>query len=144
MQWGYAQVMFNAIVMACSAGVVAVGYFYSEEHGLIIDVDKRGEKVYSSSLLSSGSNDAFIVRLGFVSFIVSATVALVALVRRRAVRTLKWIYAANVAFLVFVMWSVNLDVPVLRSIQLGDHLLLAGWIVAAFPLPFFRWAGSRG
>ncbi len=128
--------MPRVLVLVCSVAAAAIGWLYSEERGLILDVAASGEKIYSSSLQSSGSDDAFLVRIGFASFTVSALVALLATWRAGAARALGWVYVANVAFLAFVMWLVNLDVAVLRSIRLGDHLLLAGWMLAAIPLPF--------
>jgi hypothetical protein len=120
-----------------------VGCSYSEERGLLLEIDASGERVYSSSLQSSGSDDAFLVRIGFSSFIVSAAAALLAFRWARADRALKRVYGANVAFLAIVMLLVSLDVSVVHSIRLGDHLLLAGLLAAAIPLPFFGRPAAR-
>lgn len=125
--------MFRAITLLCSLTAVVIGGVYSEQRGLVIDVTAAGEAIYSSSLQSSGADDAFLVRIGFASFIVSAAGSLLAYWRARAAGALKWVYGANVAFLVFVMWLVNLDVPVFRSVRHGDHLLAAGWVIVAIP-----------
>ena len=68
--------------------------------------------------------------------------AFLALLGMLPARWLKWIYAANVALLAFIAFLVNLDTSIVRSIRLGDHLLLAGLLAAVAPLPFFRREGT--
>ena len=126
--------MFRGATLLSSLAAVVIGGVYSEQRGLILGVTAAGEAIYSSSLQSSGADDAFLVRIAFASFIISAAGSLLAYWRARAADALKWVYGANVAFLVFVMWLVNLDVPVFRSVRHGDHLLAAGWVIVAIPL----------
>ena len=134
--------MLKGIVLACSLALVALGQIYSRSEGLIVDVRPSGELVRSSDLRSSGSNDAFLVGAGFGTFALSLGAAFLALLGMLPARWLKWIYAANVALLAFIAFLVNLDTSIVRSIRLGDHLLLAGLLAAVAPLPFFRREGT--
>lgn len=132
----------NAIALAASAAATGVGIAYPEGRGLILDALPSGELLFSSALQSSGSNDAFILRIGFVAFSASAVIGVAAFWQRWAASALKWVHLANVAFLLFVLWLVNLDVSVVRSIRLGDAHLLVGILLGACPLPFL-WRRGR-
>jgi hypothetical protein len=136
--------VLRGLILIVSAAVAAIGVAYSEARGLILDVLPSGERIYSSALQSSGGDDAFLVRVAFWSFSVSAGTALLAGRARGATRALRGVYLANVVVLLFVLWLVNLDVSVLHSIRSGDHLLLAGLLLAACPLPFLWRSPRRG
>jgi hypothetical protein len=129
--------VLKGIALACSLALVALGQAYSRSEGLVVDVSPSGERIHSNTLQGSGANDAFLVGAGFGTFALSAGAAFLALLGMLPARWLKRIYGANVAFLAFVAFLVNLDTSIVRSIRLGDHLLLAGLLVALVPLPFF-------
>ncbi|HSN93242.1 MAG TPA: hypothetical protein VLS93_18575 [Anaeromyxobacteraceae bacterium] len=136
--------MPKALALACSLALVVLGQIYSRSDGLFIDVLPSGEVVRSNALQSSGSNDAFLVGAGFGTFVVSAGAAFLALVGILPARWLRWIYLGNVAVLAFLVFLVNLDTSIVRSIRLGDFLLLGGLLAAVLPLPFlFRRAAAR-
>lgn len=132
----------KATALAASAAAAGIGIAYPEARGLILDALPSRELVSSSALQSSGSNDAFIVRIGFVAFSASAVIGLAAFWHRWAASALKWVHLANVALLLFVLWLVNLDVSVVRSIRLGDAHLLGGILLGACPLPLL-WRAPR-
>jgi hypothetical protein len=128
--------MPKGIVLACSLALVVLGQVYARSEGLIVDVRPSGELVHSSDLQSSGSSDGFLVGAGFGTFALSVGAAFLALLGILPARWMKRVYAANLALLAFLAFLVNLDTSIVRSIRLGDHLLLAGFLAALAPLPF--------
>lgn len=129
--------MLKGAILACSLALVVLGEVYEDSGGLIIDVGPSGERIRTTDLQSSGANDAFLVGAGFGTFVVSAGAALLALLGVLTARWLRRIYLGNVALLAFLAFLVNLDTSIVRSIRLGDGLLLAGFLVAAAPLVLF-------
>jgi len=135
--------MLKGIVLACSLALVVLGQVYSRSEGLIVDVSPSGQPIRSSDIQGSGSSDGFLVGAGFGTFVLSAGAAFLALLGTLPGSWLKRIYGANVAFLAFIAFLVNLDTSIVQSIRLGDHLLLAGFLAAIAPLLFFRREGTR-
>jgi hypothetical protein len=129
--------MLKGIVLACSLALVVLGQLYSNSEGLIVDVSPSGERTYSNEIQASGPNDAFLVGAGFGTFALSLGAAFLALLGILPVRWVRRVYGANVALLAFLTLLVNRDTSIVRSIRLGDHLLLAGLLFALLPLPFF-------
>lgn len=124
------------LITACSLIVILVGYFYSRSEGLIISVDVSGEKVFSNSLQSSGSNDGYLMALGFFSFCITFISSLLALIKKISARSLKIIYLINLSILLFDVYLVNLDVSVIDSIKFGDISLVLGLSSSILPLIF--------
>ena len=136
--------MRKTILLTCSLALVAIGHAYSRSEGLFVDVTPSGEVIRSNALQSSGANDAFLVGAGFATFALSAGTALLALLGVLPARWMERIYAVNLVLLAFVAFLVDLDSSIVRSIRLGDSLLLAGLLAALVPLPFLlRREGAR-
>ncbi len=128
--------MSNYITGISSLIVAVVGYKYLHSDGLIISVD-YGTKVYSNSLQSSGGNDGFLVSLGFISFAFSFILSLVAQLKKISDKNAKLFYMLNFAFFLLIIFLVNLDVSVVKSIVFGDYLLLFGFTIAILPIAMF-------
>lgn len=115
---------------------VVVGYKYLHSEGLIISTD-YGTYFYSNALQSSGGNDGFLVSLGFMSFVFSFMFSLAAQLKKVSNQKVKFLYLINFSFFLFIIFLVNLDVSIARSIALGDYLLFFGFIVVILPIAMF-------
>lgn len=127
----------NKYITAISSLIVfVIGYFYFHLDGLILEVS-NGTKVYSNSLMSSGSDDGFIMSIGLMSFIFTIIASVFSFFKVISSKVLGWVYLFNLLFLAFITFLVNLDVSVYRSIKYGDYVLLSGFIVSIIPLILF-------
>ena len=127
----------NKYITAISSLIVfVIGYFYFHSDGLILEVS-NGTKIYSNSLMSSGSDDGFIMSIGLMSFIFTIIASVFSFFKVISSKVLGWVYLFNLLFLAFITFLVNLDVSVYRSIKYGDYVLLSGFIVSIIPLILF-------
>lgn len=127
----------NKYITAISSLIVfVIGYFYFHSDGLILEVS-NGTKIYSNSLMSSGSDDGFIMSIGLMSFIFTIIASVFSFFKVISSKVLGWVYLFNLLFLAFITFLVNLDVSVYRSIKYGDYVLLSGFILSIIPLIFF-------
>ena len=127
----------NKYITAISSLIVfVIGYFYFHSDGLILEVS-NGTKIYSNSLMSSGSDDGFIMSIGLMSFIFTIIASVFSFFKVISSKILGWVYLFNLLFLAFITFLVNLDVSVYRSIKYGDYVLLSGFIVSIIPLILF-------
>ena len=127
----------NKYITAISSLIVfVIGYFYFHSDGLILEVS-NGTKIYSNSLMSSGSDDGFIMSIGLMSFIFTIIASVFSFFKVISSKILGWVYLFNLLFLAFITFLVNLDVSVYRSIKYGDYVLLSGFILSIIPLILF-------
>ena len=90
-------------------------------------VELNGKTDFSNSLASSGSYDSFLVQLSLYAFSISVVAAL-------ANKAFAKCYIVNASLFYGVLLLVNLDVPIVKSIQLGDYVLATAGVLALAPL----------
>lgn len=123
--------VFRHAVIVSSALVLALAWLHQRSGGLIIGMHADGSKWYSNELLSSGGDDSAILLLGLGSFVVSLL-----WYGLRKTNTL-YVYLANLAFVWFVLFLVNLDVSLVGSIRHGDYVLAAMLVLIHVPLVIY-------
>lgn len=124
----------NKYLTAISSTIVFItGYYYYHSDGLILEIS-NGNKIYSNSLMSFGSDDGFIMSIGLMSFIFTIIASILSFFKVISPKMLGWIYSFNLLFIAFITFLVNLDVSVYGSIKHGDYVLLSGFIASIIPL----------
>lgn len=122
---------FRLTIIVSSALVLALAWLHHRAGGLIVGRHVDGSKWYSNELLSSGGDDSAILLLGLGSFVVS--LLWYGLRKTNA----PYVYLANLAFVWFVLFLVNLDVSLVGSIRHGDYVLAAMLVLIHVPLVIY-------
>lgn len=123
----------NKYLTAISSLIIfIIGFSYLKSDGLILEIS-NGNKIYSNSLMSSGSNDSFLMSIGFMSFIVTFIISILSFLKVVSTKALGWAYSINFVILVFITFLVNMDVSVYSSIKYGDYVLMSGFIISIIP-----------
>ena len=125
--------MSKHIIAIASLIVVVIGNYYYHSEGLVISIE-NGERMYSNSLMSSGGDDGFIISISLMFFVCTFVTSLFSYNKLVSERVLAGIYSANLLFLVFSAFLVNLDVSIYDSMKYGDFLLLSGFLASIVPL----------
>ena len=79
--------------------------------------------VYSNELASSGNDSSFFILMGFSAF----TISLFGAITNKAI--FKTYFVSMFSFYA-MLFLANMDVSVLGSIKLGDHILLVAIVLA--------------
>ena len=122
--------MENRIITICSMLTFLIGWSQRDREGFIIGLDNHGLPYYP---MSSGSNDGFILALGFMSFLFTVLYVSGSYFLKRTPIRLHMIYWLNSLFLVVCVFLVELDSSVIDSALYGDIVPLIGLVTAFFP-----------
>ncbi|WP_156317128.1 hypothetical protein [Marinagarivorans algicola] len=87
----------------------------------------NGEPAFSNSLVSSGSNDSVLVQFGMFAFVVSVVASL-------ANRVVAKCFYFNAVLFFLVLLLVDIDVPIIESIKLGDYVLVVAIALVSAPM----------
>ncbi len=79
----------HRIITICAVLTALTGWIERGREGIILGLDSRGHPYYSQS---SGSNDGFILAIGFMSFVFTALYSLGAAIFRRSPKGLHMVY----------------------------------------------------
>jgi hypothetical protein len=122
--------MKNRIITICAILTCLIGLNQRNREGLILGLDNHGLPYYPMSL---GSNDGFILAIGFLSFVFTVLYSLGAFSFKRTPKRLNIAYCLNLLFLVFCVFLVELDSSIINSALYGDIVPVIGLITAFFP-----------
>jgi hypothetical protein len=124
------------LVFVFSIYLFIIGIIYSKQPGFIIGHNTSGDRYYSTEIMSSGGDDFYIFQLNTILNINIATLSSLFMglniVFKKALHKLfiilfffLWILELAIIFL------INLDISLIRSILYGDYLLLF-WLILFF------------
>ena len=126
--------MQYGIITICSVLTVLIGWIQQDRTGFIIGLGPEGRPLYP---LSSGSNDGFILSLGFMSFLGTVIYSLGSSLLKSTPKRLPLVYLLNLSLLIMAVVLVELDSSLAGSARYGDILPVLGLITAFFPASLF-------
>jgi hypothetical protein len=122
--------MKNRITTICAILTSIIGWNQRSREGFIIGIDDQGLPFYP---MSSGSNDGFILAVGFMSLIITALYSLGAYSLKWNPERLNVVYWLNLFFLASCVFLVELDSSIIQSALYGDIVPFIGLATAFFP-----------
>ncbi len=102
-----------------------IGLIYESNGGLRYGFDEVGNVFYSNDLMSSGGDDSSILAFGMLIFLIPAIIGVILLFNRITSFVLNIVQVSTIGIFSFVLFLVNLDTSLFKSIELGDYLLLS-------------------
>lgn len=115
-----ALVMMNNIILIASLLFLSIGFFVDEGQ-LITMTGNNGQPFIP---VSSGSDDPFLMRVAFSSYVISFVYACVAIKCRVGERYIIWIYLLNGCFFIFSLFLVSFDSNIIEAARAHNSLPL--------------------
>ncbi len=108
------------MIAALAFLVILSAAFHIVTGGLLTELESR--VVFSNTLVSSGGDSSFFVALALFAFVL---VFVAAVIDRGILGSLVF----SLSLYYFMLFLANLDVSLLESIKLGDHVLLLSTVL---------------
>lgn len=117
------------IILFSSVLFFGLGFFVPESELLMMQNDEAGELFKP---VSSGSDDPFALKLGFIAYIISAIYVCFCLITKTGYQAIKWVYLVNGLFFCLSLCLIHLDSDFVVAYREGNGLPLGLTLFWAF------------
>ncbi len=124
----------KGVILLTALAAMVMGWVMRGHEGIAMMLTASGELIYPRS---SGSEDAALLAMGLMSFVITLVYASLSVARGHRVAPLLYTYGANFSLFCLCLVLVMVDSDLVHAARIGDAIPLYASLVPFLPLVAF-------